>query len=157
MEAIRTYLLRIIAAALICAIVSALIGKKGLLPKICHLICSVFLTLVLISPLTNLRLTMPEVFAQKAYQDAEEIVQTAQLDAKNQIADIIKAETEAYILDKANKQGIQISVEVKLNDEDYPIPVGSHIRGDLSPYHKKMLSDMLANDLGIAAEDQKWN
>lgn len=157
MEAIRTYLLRVIAAAMICSIISALSGKSGLLPNLIKLLSGVFLTLVLVNPLAHIQLSLPTGYVIQASDQADEIAFNAKLASKKDMSSIIKSQTEAYILDKAANLGVQVSVAVTLDDSDYPVPVSAQICGNLSPYAKRMLSDVLSRDLGIPAEDQKWN
>ena len=54
MDSIRQYLLSITAAAVICAIINALSGKKGTTSAVVKLLSGLFLTLSVISPLLNL-------------------------------------------------------------------------------------------------------
>lgn len=157
MESIRDYLLRVIAAAMICTIGSALCGKKGTIANICKLISGVYLTLVLAYPLVHFKLPQSNHKLEAISQEAENITANAQLDAKQQIAAVMKSEAEAYILDKAEQLGAQIQVSIQLDNSEYPIPVSSQVTGNLSPYAKKMLSDILTKDLGIAQEEQVWS
>ena len=76
--------------------------------------------------------------------------------AANQVADIIKSQSEAYILDKANRMGLEISVEVELDNDNNSIPSSVCISGNISPYAKKVLSEYITDCLGIAKENQKW-
>ena len=157
MESIREYLLRVIAAAMICAIVSALYGKKSAVGNVCKLISGVYLTLVLVYPLANFKLPQPNHEVEAISEEADRIAENAQQDAQQQIALVMKSQTEAYILDKAEQLGAQIQVSIQVGDSEYPVPVKSQVTGNLSPYAKKMLSDILAKDLGIAQEEQVWS
>ena len=84
--------------------------------------------------------------------------QTAAVEGENlaqkEYSAIIKAETEAYILDKARSYGQELTVEVTLSNEDPPVPEGVCIQGSISPYAKSMLKKCLKEDLMIREEDQ---
>ena len=89
--------------------------------------------------------------------DANSYVQEGVAVSKNYTADIIKTQTEAYILDKATRMGLEISVEVELNEDNGSIPCRSKITGVLSPYAKEALGSYLEDNLGISKENQDWN
>jgi len=60
-------------------------------------------------------------------------------------------------LDKANRMGLQISVEVELDDKRGNIPCGVTVTGKLSPYARTALGAYMEETLGIAKEKQKWS
>ena len=70
------------------------------------------------------------------------------------MADIIKAETEAYILDKASQLNVELSVEVTIDEEN--IPTAVTLSGEVSPYARRQLQEIIESDLGIAKENQRW-
>ena len=74
--------------------------------------------------------------------------------ARDSMADIIKEETEAYILDKAADLHANLRVEVAVGEDNLPAAVT--ISGEASPYARRQIQAMIANDLGISKENQKW-
>lgn len=157
MESIREYLLGIVAAAILCTTVSQLAGKENFLGSAIKLITGVFMLLVLVSPMMKLKLRMPsEIFADISHQ-ADRITSSATDSTQESISAIIKERTQAYILDKAKTCGLEMSVDVTLSDAQIPEPVSVAISGNISPYNRKILSDMIEKDLGISAEAQIWN
>ena len=68
----------------------------------------------------------------------------------------IKEKTETYILDKAAQMGAAITVDVNLEESMPPAPAEITIKGTVSPYVKKQLTDCLRNDLGIPEDKQIW-
>ena len=68
----------------------------------------------------------------------------------------IKAQTEAYILDKAAALEVTLLVEVEMSDEPIPVPCGVRLAGDVSPHAKNKLSGIITEDLGIEKERQQW-
>lgn len=156
MEGVREYLLGVIAAAILCSILSQLAGKEGFLGAVMKLLCGIFMVLALVAPITKIRISPNKIFSGISLQ-ANAITASAAESSRESMAAIIKEQTQAYILDKANSQGVNLSVEVMLSDAEIPEPIGVKLSGNVSPYAKKILSQAIENDLGIATEAQIWN
>ncbi len=156
MEGIREYLFGVIAAAILCAIVTQLSGRDSLVKTPIKLISGVFLILVLVCPIFQSRIPTNITFSGVS-QEAEQITAAAADSTRESMAAIIKERVETYILDKAKLQGAQLSVEVTLSEDTIPEPIGVSLSGEISPYSKKLLSQTIENDLGISAEAQIWN
>ena len=154
---IREYLPGVIAAALLCSVVMQLAGKNDLVGSAIKLICGVFMLLALISPVMKLRISTPQDIFTDVSDQAASITASASDSTRESFAGIIKDKLQSYILDKANDYGLELSVEITLSDSDLPEPVSVQISGSVSPYHKKLLSDMIAQDLGVPTEAQIWN
>lgn len=156
MEGIKDYLIGVIAAAIVCAIVSQMAGKDTFLAAALKLITGVFMLIALTAPALNLRIKPISLFADIS-QQAEQITSSAEDSTRESISGIIKERTQAYILDKAKNQGADLAVEVALSDAEIPEPISVTISGNVSPYVKKTLSEMIEKDLGIGVEAQIWN
>lgn len=156
MEDIRQYFLGLIAAALVTAIVSSILSKKGVYAAVVKLVCGVFMMLAVVSPWSKIRLENI-IGTAEGFSDAGMIMaDRAKQEARESMASVIKQRTEAYILDKAGSMGVQLSVEVRLDDSDIPVPVGVSISGSISPYNQNRLKEIISKDLGIKAEEQIW-
>jgi hypothetical protein len=68
----------------------------------------------------------------------------------------IKEKTEAYILDKAMLLGADIHVSVSCNTTDFPKPEYVELSGNVSPYVKGKLQQIISKDIGIPEDNQKW-
>lgn len=156
MEKIHSYLLSVICAAIICSVVHVLSGKKSASSSLIRIISGIFMAITLISPLINIRLSDYADYFSAFSSDANAAVTFGESAATDALRSIIKARTEAYILDKADSMNVALDVEVKLNNEDPPVPCEVVITGAISPYSKEVLSQYIANDLGISKEDQLW-
>lgn len=154
MEALRAYLLSVTAAAVICGIVSRLLGKKGTPAALGNLMCGVFLTLAVMQPLSRFRgsLNIPMEFSSKAEQAAA----LGQTEAKKAMASIIKEKSEAYILEKAARYQADLTVVVTVSDDEIPQPESVRLRGAVSPNIKALLQSIIAESLGIPKEKQVW-
>lgn len=152
MDAIKSYLLSVTAAALICCIVSSLAGK-GSSAKILKLLCGIFLTAAVIKPAVDIRLGDIYAFTDSLTVSSDLAVSQGEKFAAEEMKRIIKQKTEAYILDKAKSLGAEISVEVALNDY---VPATVTIVGEVSPFVRSSLSTSIAQELDIPPEEQIW-
>ena len=157
MSSIREYLLGIVAAAILCAIVSQLPGKDSFLGSTMKLITGVFMLIALVSPVAKLQIRMPSEIFTDISQQADQITASAVDSTRESVSAIIKEQTQAYILDKAKSYGLEMSVEVTLSDDRIPEPISVKLSGNVSPYNKKILSEAIEKDLGIPTEAQIWN
>lgn len=154
MDALRRYILAVTTAAMLCALVkSVTIGQKGQ-QKILGLICGVFLLATALSPVQSLRLPDLDDFTGQIHTEAETATAQATAETKLRLDSIITEQAATYILDKADALGMELEVQVELNEEAVPWRVT--LRGSVSPYAKTRLSAILEEDLGIPAARQEW-
>ncbi len=152
----KSYILSIVIAAMICAATNILLPPKSSAGQIVKLLSGILLLLTVISPLTNISFQYISDYLQGISTSADCFVEEGQATAQEEINKIIKGKTEAYILDKAKQMGLQIAVEVALDEDNHSIPSVVKVTGSLSPYSKEILSGYIENTLGIAKEKQIW-
>lgn len=155
MTAIREYLLSVTAAAVLCSIVNSLAARTGTASGAVKMLTGIVLALAVISPLMNISLDSVNTFADGVEAEADAVVASGENYAQEAMADIITTRVQAYILDKAKALGAQIEVTVQLDRSN--MPAGATISGSVSPYARKALSEIIAQDLGIPTEAQIWN
>ncbi len=154
MGAICRYIVSVTAASIICGIVMGISQKNNTQP-ILKLVCGLFLAFTVIKPITQIELTE---LAEVSTPYTKNAVQAAALGenlSREAMADIIKAETEAYILEKAAALNVSLKVEVTV-DGDPPVPTAVRLSGEVSPYAKQQLQQILCEELDIAKENQQW-
>lgn len=152
MDGLRQYIISVVTAALICGIVSAIV-TGGAAKELVRLLCGVFLALTVIQPITRVEVgQLLEAFSDA--QEGDAVAAMGENLARETMADIIKAETEAYILDKAAKLNAELRVEVTIGEDSLPISV--KLDGSASPYARQQLESILETDLGITKENQLW-
>lgn len=156
MAEIREYLIGVTAAAILCGIVTAISGEKGLLGTVMKLLAGLLMALALVSPWVTIPLNDLFGWAEDIKADAGSFVQEGQISGEESYRKVIKERLEAYILDEAQKLGLDLSVAVTLSQEGTPIPVEAELRGTISPYLKQRLALFMTNELGIEREDQIW-
>lgn len=155
MNGIRGYFLSVVAAAVICAIANSL-SIKGTSQAVVKLMTGILLTFTVIRPLGQLELKDVSAFLPSYSQEAEAAAADGEFFAKETIADIIKAESEAYILDKAAALNAELAVEVTVSDTEMPLPASVRLQGNVSPYARQRLQSVISQDLGIPEEEQLW-
>lgn len=93
----------------------------------------------------------------KQYQDdgvqASEIGKTL---TQNAFREVIKQQTEAYILSKAEEYGADIHSSVQLSNNDIPIPVSIQITGIITDEAKIKIEKIITEEFGIPKECQYW-
>lgn len=156
MDGLRQYFISVISAAMICAVMSGILGKKGTIGSLIKLICGVFITLTVIKPIANIQIEHFLTLSDSYQEDAMAAVMMGEKMTEDTLSEIIKTETEAYILSKAKSLNVKVSAEVTLGDGNPPMPVSVVIRGDISPYAKGRLMAIIEEDLGITKENQLW-
>ena len=156
MDDIRAYFLSVTGAAIICGILNSLLGKNTGAGKLLRLICGIFLTVVIIRPITQLDIDAVTDFRIGGTDEVSLAVEAGENLASDAMAEIIKTNCEAYILDKAQSLGLALSVEVEVTQGELPVPQTVYIHGSASPYARSQLIAILKEQLGIAEEDQIW-
>ena len=148
------YVLSVISASVITAVISSFFDGKSSISGIVKLVSGLFLTFVIISPLTKLDFSPVNDYLDRITLDGVEAAAVGENLAREAEADIIISQVEAYILDKAGSFGAQLDVEVVLDQEN--IPVSVRLEGNISPYAKAQVAGMITEDLGISKEHQRW-
>lgn len=153
MEALRQYILSVVTAAMLCGIVTGLF-PSGAGKQMVRLICGLFLAYTVLAPISRGKLPGLTDFSLGIPEEAAQAAAVGENLASDSMAEIIKSEAEAYILDKARSLQAEVTVEVSVNEENVPNSVT--VSGAVSPYVRRQLQRILESDLGIAKENQKW-
>ena len=156
MDGIREYLIGVVAAALVCGIVTALINGKTAIGLSVKLIAGLLMVLAVIRPIMSISLDGLLAWTDDIRGDGMDYVSTGELVANDAYRLSIKQQVEAYILDEAKALDCTLSVEVILSDEDIPVPKTVKLSGEVSPYARQVITTLLTERLGIEREDQIW-
>ena len=153
MEALRDYLISITSAALISGIVIGITKKSGSISSIVKLLAGLFMTVTVLHPLVDIRLSEAQFYWEQLSLDGDCTAAIGKTAAESEMKQIISDRSNAYILEKASELGADIQVEVLLKDL---MPDAVKISGAVSPYAKQQLSKYITTNLGIPLEDQNW-
>lgn len=156
MDAIRQYIVSVAAAAILCGILRELLPGKSAAASLLKLVSGIFLAFVVISPVRNMEMTNLRLYMDTFSHQGEVIAASGENISRETMAEIIRDQTEAYILDKAQTLAASLSVEVTLSDTAIPAPQSVRLQGAVSPYARNVLERILEDDLGIAKENQTW-
>ncbi len=149
----QNYIISILGAAMICGILKKMVQEE-LLRNLIHMLCGLVLTLVILRPLGSFDFGSLDMFSESCIIDGKQAAWEGEKMARDALSDSIKEGVEAYISDKAAQVQANIQAEVFLNEEN--IPVSLELHGNISPYAKAVLADMIETDLGITEENQLW-
>ncbi|MCI8818476.1 MAG: stage III sporulation protein AF [Oscillibacter sp.] len=151
---VRSWLTSITAVTLMLTVVQTLV-PEGTLRKITGFTGGLLLLAALLQPvlrtdLGGLRLDLSGYGGAIEERWAE--LYTA---GKEELAAIIAERTAAYISDKADALGLEVTVRVETEpgEEGTPLPVSAELEGSYS----QDLADWIAGELGIPAERQVWH
>lgn len=156
MNSVGAYILSLTAAAVIGGLISGIVGTKGALASVVKLIMGLFLCFSVISPFLKVNVGNLTGYLEDLQVSGDEIVMEGESAVKKELETIIKSKTEAYILDKAASYGAELAVEVSVDSSQMPVPNAVRVSGQISPYGKKQLQQIIAKDLGITLEAQIW-
>ena len=156
MSAVASYIGSVIAASLVVGIVSAMAGSGGTAGALVKLVGGLYLTVTVLSPFVGFRLErIPDYFSSIS-AEASLQAQTGEELSRSAMGDIIKAESEAYILDTAESHNAVLYPEIILSQDEIPVPESVILRGEVSAVVRSAITDRIELDLGIPKENQTW-
>lgn len=153
MKELAQYMLSVTGAAMLTAIVGSLAGQ-GSMGALVKLLGGIFLALTMLRPLVTLELPDPARWFSEFSLEGQAFSEDGVAMADQTMADIITNRVEAYIQDKAALYQAPVMAEVTLDENGVPISV--IIMGDVGPYARTRLAEMMETDLGIGKEAQQW-
>ena len=152
MDGIRQWLLGILAAAMGLSLLYALL-PKGAVRAAAKATGGLILLLAVLGPAAGLDLSDLAVRYEDLSRDMEQQAETYRREGQAQLELGIRQRTAAYISEKAASLGIDCRVQVEVRTEDgLPLPYGA----SLDVERDQVLSDYMAQELGIPASRQSW-
>ena len=157
MGAVRSWLLTVIAASLICALADALM-PPGAVRRVGRLVCGLVLMGAVLSPVAELDVEEGwrwlEDYLASVHSREAELTQTVE----SQMKVIIEQEYAAYIVDKTAQLGLTcgIRVECGLSEEGLYLPVRTEVTGPQTAGVPAQLVQSIAEDLGVPKEAQVY-
>ena len=158
MSAITAWIRALAGAAVFCAIALALC-PEGRPKRVLRAACGVVMAAALLSPALGLDMqALPEAVARYG-EAARSVAGEAGQEADRLNRTIIERECAAYILDKAEELGANVSgvkVQAQWNLDGLWVPYSAEIDLPDIGSAKAALEGMIQNELGIPAERQMW-
>lgn len=141
---------------MIVGILTSVSDSKSTQGALIRMIGGLFLAFTVIAPITDFDMDVLMDLGNELSTEAEKAASRGQDLAADAMSEIIKQETQAYILDKAASYGAELTVEVEVNREESAVPESVVLRGAVSPYAKAQLQQIMETELGIPKENQIW-
>lgn len=155
MEAIRNYLLSVVAVCMITVIAGVLIQKSSL-QKIVRLLGGILVLLVAVRPLLSLDMGKISAYLQELNAGYHFDVDGIKLTQNELLRQQVKQSAEKYIENEAKQIGGMLQAEVVLSDDEYPIPTSVTLIGTLTPEQVQTLSAYIETALNIPVNRQEW-
>ena len=152
----KAYILSVATTALICTILTSLPGADATAGKWVKVAAGLVVLFAIVRPMSNIQLNTGNGWIGSLREEAQTIVASGTSQTNYALGQRIKEQAEAYILDKALSLGVSLEVEVVISEDMLPVPIGVTLRGDISPYAKSQLTNMIESDLGITGGLQEW-
>lgn len=157
MDNLKQYLLTVICASAVCAIIVAISEKNGTQTSVIKLLCAIYISITAVSPWLEIKLHDLTSYFGTIHTEAASIVDTNILLSEDKTKTLIKERIQEYIYDKAATLGAEVHVDVVLSDtKPYP-PETIKLTGSMTPYNKQRLQKIISEELGIPEVNQKWN
>ena len=147
------YFFRLLVGSMLCAMILSLVQQKhaeGFL----RILCGIFLTLLLLDHLGDISWDPDweawEDAVFKGERHSAYGTAMAQQARKQRISEAL----EAYILDKAAREDISLTVDVIVGEDLLPERV--ELQGQWEEHTRQYLTELIERELGIAKENQWW-
>ena len=153
MQPLSQYIMSLTAAAMICGTLLSLFQSSSM-HTVIRMICGVFMTITVLGPLCDF--SFPDLFdiIPDFQEDAAQAAAWGEdFSAQLQKEHILQS-LQAYIQDKASELDVTITAQFNLDRQGIPNSVRIH--GNITGQKKEALSQLIANELGIAKENQQW-
>lgn len=156
MGVLKEYVLTLVATAILCAIIQLFFNENKNLLSVVKMVTGVVFVVCAIKPLVSFEWETINDHLTGINDRGNSIVAEAEAAVQMEMQERIIEKTRAYILDEAAFYNTTLAVDVQLNNGSVPEPKVITLYGNVSPYVKKQLSQMLVDDLGITEENQIW-
>lgn len=157
MGAVRSWLLSVIAASLICALADALM-PPGAVRRVGRLVCGLVLLGAILSPLTQLDLSGGQRWLEDYLASLDDREAELTETVNSQMKVIIEQEYAAYIVDKAAQMGLTCGVraECGLSEEGLYLPLRVSVSGALTERERAQIAQIIREDLGVPESEQLY-
>lgn len=157
MAAVRTYLLSIVAAALLLSLALALVSDERM-ERVVRLVGGAVLLLVILSPVQKVEFAALSEAVSRLWLETDAAASGISVTNETAVSAVIKEKTETYILDKAAALGCDLRVEVEIStSRGYPHPSAVTLTGQWREDARRTLTRYLEENLAIAEDAQTWN
>lgn len=156
MSRLRSYLLSVCAVSLLSSVLPVLL-PQGRIRQVIKLSAGVLVMLAVISPIMQLDTERLARSLAMLRMQTEQMQNGIEVGNREILAELIKEDCEAYILDKAEQLGLDLEIEIVMREEgDYPYPVAVTLHGEAAAAERSYMERVIEQDIGIPLEKQEW-
>jgi len=156
MTGIRSFMISVVAAAMICAIVKRICPEKNTVSSIIGMFCGLLMAVTVLRPVVTMDLSEPWLEISAYSLEAQQVTAAGKEEADAAFRAHIKEQLEAYVIREATGLQAKITVDIRLGTEAMPKPESITVFGSVSPYAKARLVHLITEELGIPKEAQEW-
>ena len=158
MDGLRTWLLSLMFAAVLCAIARALM-PAGPVKRAGGLICGLVMLSAVLAPAVQLSSAAAEAWTAQWSEGQAQREEELRQGVNEEMKRIIEQEFAAYIVDKAAEFGLDCTAQVTCEaaEDGLCLPVRAEVTGPLSQADQDRLTQLLQEELGIPAEGQVYH
>lgn len=157
MSGVRTWLLTVISAAVLCALADCLM-PAGPVKRVGKLVCGLVLLCAVLPPAVNLDLAGGRAWLEGWFEELE--LREAELEeqASGEMKVVIEQKYAAYIVDKAAEMGVVCTAKVncRAGEEGLLLPDGTEVSGCFTDTEQSALTQLIWTDLGVPEERQVY-
>lgn len=154
MKSFASYLLRVISAVLLQALLERICPSKGA-GRIARLAGGLMLVMCVLSPLVRLDTQQLSALLARTVLSTQQATTGIEIPTQDLASRIISERVQTYILDKAVQLGLQIEVEVSMHTEGaYPYPDGVRLCGSMDESQRQELRYYIEENFAIPADRQ---
>ncbi len=157
MDSIRGYVISVVCAAIVSAIATNICSSKGTTGTIIRLLAGILMAVTVISPLASLRFEQLVSGMDEVTASAQRAARDGTLQADEVESQVIRQQMQAYVADRAAEFDAEITVDIVLSENAPHLPQQIMITGNISPYARKQLCEIIRDELGIPEDEQHWN
>ena len=155
MTEIKNLLLALIVLGIIHSVLSSVVLKEK--KSFVSLVCGMITVLLVASCVLRIDFEQIGSDFMEEISSSTRMTELPGVDTQGLMAQIIKEQTESYILDKAAELGFEPTAEVTLaQDGEYPYPTDVTVKGCYTEAQKSEMVLILEKDLGIIRDRQEW-
>ena len=156
---LHNYIMTLICTAFLCS-VAFILTPDGREKKAVSVVCGITMITAIILPLVKLDFNDYSKSLAGYRLDAQKYADNGNENRENLNRLYIEEQCQAYILDKAEFLGADISsvrVCAEWSTDGYWYPVSATIEGNCEDANRRKLEAIIETDLGIGIDNQKWS
>lgn len=153
---LKSYVFSVITASVVAGILLCVFKANGAHGYLIKLLAGLYIAITVVSPWRDFHISDISYYFDGLETDSSNYVNSG-LNAYNEaLQTSITERTEAYILEKASSMGAELTATVTVSNDQPLVPISVELSGNISPYNKSRLQQIIVNDLGIPEAAQKW-